>query len=1352
MFRVKATNRTTRESAYISFFPDDSIDTVRQYIGDVANVHPDRLFITVTLQRPSTYFKDDPRRWEALFQRLSYLSGSILRAPFQVYQSQTRMPSTAVPYEDYGAEEWKHHPEDLMPIYAPAEDFKDQLIFGTSSEALSYVLPYEYDTALTSKIPAAMYPIPDKTALVTTLYPRIEDILEFTYTTYESSADTSKPVYFPFLQSTTPEQIPEANIQLLRDNTRRLSQLLDLTVPESKLSILRANFRIPLVETDFGSAVRTRFEQMFYGLTVSESIPSISFFTSPSENARHKFYVKDSRNKMPQNLARWQRWWSVSKPTNARPTLVLYRGESNDNFDRITLTSTKLTLTAFRPEGSEDDMTHLKESLSSWLLSLDAIVPFLAPRDIGIPRWELQDMSLSLKYRTKYKDPHLLRFNCISSTFALTDADTSTSQLLRTDHSVDGLSSMEVKVIQLIHDKTNVSVADIQAELGVSLEVATTLKTDVARHISENPNTLTRSFRGFPTMTFGDNTVVVKGVKDLALSVKYANLLRFILLNSDASKLNKICPPRKEVVRAETTIVAEKELEVNTKVSAEDMDLFADVGEDEVVEDVEAEVEVDTKEEEQPAQQQEDKKLKTKKGRKTTYNYFNARLQAFDNNTFDPTNSKYPKKCDQDHQPIILSQEDLDRIAETPYDPRKYAEAGKTMPIKDPDGLVVCPEYWCIEDEIPLRKEDLKNNACPVCGGKIRSKGKKTNEDTRVYSVIERGNKSTWPALISYVSPKNGRQMPCCRDEPYKAPEKEFEDKFYILSETKLNIPKYRCAFLPKKLMDSLFINETYQQFKGDIKRILAPHSGFFRVGMGVPSKDSGPVETLPRLLGCSTVAGKAKCVREWTRVGDENTGSNSKYPWFKIPIPRKSIDNILGCSFVNTWKNMGDTHLDEIKRHPKCANNEVLARIVSGIDEAFRDKKLTALEELEYAAICLQCDVFRISMDTNTLGCMFHSPIAKPRSRGIIVLQNGNDLDILANVRRDSELHVSGAESEITDFWFRSNVFQTPFRKSTYVELEKLRNLACSTTIPSYTDAQNALQEILPTLGESDYSIILDPYARAQAFYIPYKLVLPFQAWPLPPTSQPTIQGYTGITPPTYEDARAYILTATKHSKGYEWKEDVYNIGEERVEILVQSGLRIPVVPSPVDVKTKPVEVIQTVQNIGEDNLAFGEEDTQLQEEYSQVSYASEVFDFLIFELSKDIQEKYPDLHAALDKTQPLRPEVEPLLREWFSDTTFGVDLKNADQFVTKVRAPCGARTKDQCSGNVCGWDGDRCKIQVKNSLREGSLFNRLMSTLVSNAKIRGIVLDGRSTPFFSTILYVVLPHELILTDKDLK
>ena len=518
--------------------------------------------------------------------------------------------------------------------------------------------------------------------------------------------------------------------------------------------------------------------------------------------------------------------------------------------------------------------------------------------------------------------------------------------------------------------------------------------------------------------------------------------------------------------------------------------------------------------------------------------------------------------------------------------------------------------------------------------------------------------------------------------------------------------------------MDSLFITETYEQFKGDIKRILAPHSGFFRVGMG------RPLDTLPRFLGLPS----------------------------KIPSPRESIENTLKCSFVATWKNMGENHLEEILENPKM--NPSLAKIISGIDEAFHKKELTLLQELEYASICLQCDVFRVFTDTNTLGCMFYSPMMKPRTLGIIVLQNGDELDILSNVQRDDKLRQKGSSpDDITSFQYRSNVFQAPFKKITYVELEKLRNKACSTKIPSYTDALNALQDILPAISETEYSIVADPYGRAQAFYVPYKLVLPFQASPIPHVSQPIVDGYTYLMLPTYEDARAYMKTATKYSKGYEWKEDVKSIEGERVEIMIQSGLRIPVVPTLAEKTIKePHEVVQTVRAIDETNLTFGREDEGLKQEYSDVSYSSEVFDFLLFELSKDIQERYPELLSVLRKTRPIRPEVEPLLREWFNETTFGVDLKNADQFVTKVRAPCGTRTKDQCSGNVCGWDGDRCKIQVKNSLRSGTMFNRLVSTLVDNAKLRGMVLDGRSTPFFSTILYVELPHELILTDNQLK
>ena len=97
-------------------------------------------------------------------------------------------------------------------------------------------------------------------------------------------------------------------------------------------------------------------------------------------------------------------------------------------------------------------------------------------------------------------------------------------------------------------------------------------------------------------------------------------------------------------------------------------------------------------------------------------------------------------------------------------------------------------------------------------------------------------------------------------------------------------------------------------------------------------------------------------------------------------------------------------------------------------------------------------------------------------------------------------------------------------------------------------------------------------------------------------------------------------------------------------------------------------------------------------------------------------------------------------------------MDIRTADTFVSKVRQPCGQfKSESTCKGNVCGWDGKVCRIEVKNSLKKDVMFGRLLTTMIDNAKLRGMVLDGRSTPFFSTILYVELPHEVIVTDSEL-
>jgi hypothetical protein len=139
------------------------------------------------------------------------------------------------------------------------------------------------------------------------------------------------------------------------------------------------------------------------------------------------------------------------------------------------------------------------------------------------------------------------------------------------------------------------------------------------------------------------------------------------------------------------------------------------------------------------------------------------------------------------------------------------------------------------------------------------------------------------------------------------------------------------------------------------------------------------------------------------------------------------------------------------------------------------------------------------------------------------------------------------------------------------------------------------------------------------------------------------------------------------------------------------------------------------------------------------------------LFELSKDLKEEATDLRKALDTDTPRAPDIDPLLDAWFKATTTYVDITSAEDFVSKVRKPCGQFKKDGCNGNVCAWNGNTCQVKVRNSVNKKNLYNRLLSSLVGNPKIRYAVLEGRNSPFFSTILYVELPHELIVTDVDL-
>jgi hypothetical protein len=92
----------------------------------------------------------------------------------------------------------------------------------------------------------------------------------------------------------------------------------------------------------------------------------------------------------------------------------------------------------------------------------------------------------------------------------------------------------------------------------------------------------------------------------------------------------------------------------------------------------------------------------------------------------------------------------------------------------------------------------------------------------------------------------------------------------------------------------------------------------------------------------------------------------------------------------------------------------------------------------------------------------------------------------------------------------------------------------------------------------------------------------------------------------------------------------------------------------------------------------------------------------------------------------------------------------ENPRDFVNKVRTPCGQfKQKDACNtSSLCGWNSSACRIKVNEAPdKKPAVLRRMVKTLMENDKQRALVLDERMSPFFSTVLYMEMPHEWITT-----
>ena len=1242
----------------VSFYEDDTIDVIRQLVALELGTHPDRLFMEVKTTLPKEYYATNPKHWTDLFLRLSYDGNVILPDTLRAYLTQIRL-NTGMTEQEISKEEWEEHSESVQPLYNPDMDFDEWRIFGVP-EVNSVIMP----------LPPKDLPLPSTripNAQIQSLYETLHkfDVSEIRATTIpDPMSELVKRNYFPRLRPDTPVNIESMRNQI-EASRQQFAKLLALDTPKhEKTSIAKAKWYVPFLSTKF-TAPRNRFEQIFYGLTLSKDTPYVGFFTAKTETMRHKFFVEDPKNKKPvMDTSMFKGWFANTQPQRRKPTLLFYRGTSRFSFDRIAITDKDITFDVRREKTSTETLEEMRVSIEAWLRTLDAVVPFLSLSDLEISRWELGELSVVANYSKDITEFDMHRFPCLQTMFSFQN---DTFRLLRAEHSTEDISPREIQALQLLtQEDAERSPSFLAQEMNISPEEANELFTLVQERSEEFD--LEKSLKAYPVVKFSNKEVIIKFVTSLERTLEYVDILRFVL-TSESDAVNDVCPRRMEKVVAKV-VVPQQVLDLGDEFSPdEELNALLGLTNEEVA----------PVEEESVAKPSKKVKVSTK-GKNTTYNYFNNRLQEYDPDTFDKLS--YPKKCNKSNQVIVLTEEDRARMGES-YNYEDAPESEK-LPLENPDGLAICPPYWCMRDEIPLRENQLiagEDNVlhCPVCNGKVQQ-GEIV--DTTEFTVIKRDMVTKYPDLMKFESSINKRKFPCCyqnarSDTAVMVPKTEI---WYIMESSSANVPERRLAFLTPELSARLSVKTKYETSvkKG---RLQSGEADVFRIGLGRPSK------SLPILLGDKTA----------------------------IRRPKDAKENLIKCSFFRTWRKGGSNEED----------------MITSIDKAYEEGQLSVLEELEYVTSFLKCEVILVDRESMEVNCGFWSDTLGASSRTIVVFGN----TILGYVNRKTEKK----DSKVN---YTCDIRKTPFITETLPLLRELHTQACAVNVPVLSDAIKEIQG----KGKTDYEVILDPLGRIQAVFIPNELLLPVH----PSNAKadmgvPVRDGFHSIRDDELPDGvnvRAFLKT-TIHP-GFKKMTDIQDMNGMITEFMLASGYRIPVVPEePDEGPDFAGEVLQTIRGADENTLVRGVANPQDIRTAQNTSYAEEMYEFLLFSLSQDIQDEYTDLRTAIVNRSP---ELYKELQKWFKEEVHEDTTKSPVEFVNKVRTPCGQLLKDTCSkSSLCGWYKNTCKIRVKPIVDKTSILTRIAKTLRDNDKQRSLVLDARMSPFFSTILYLEMPHELI-------
>ena len=1265
--------------ARVEFYPDDTIERVRELIAIDRNSHPDRLFIQLRVTLPEGYYRT-PREWTDLFFRLSRDGQTVSKEVLETYLTDVR-PGVTFPRQPYTREQW----EAVSIESAIRDGGQEWHILGAKIQT---VLPRPpKDVAL----PTNAIPLLSLQSLFETIHPFPPSELRVTELPTDPS-DSVLRAYFPRFQPETPPNLDTSKTAILKAQSD-LAALMALVKPSMQHrteTVTRAKWYIPLNATSIATP-RTTFEQMFYGLTVSEETPCILYFTSEGNALRSKYYVENSTSKVPLlDPALVKAWYNATTPNRTRPTLLLYRkgpkgGQSASRtvFQRIAITSSDITIDIRKDKTSTKTKDELRVEGEEWLLSLDAIAPSLDPRDLSPDRWDLADLSLHASYAKEETEFDMLRFPCLQTLFG---HQAGTFRLLRSEQG--DIPRRVVDACQaLTREGATPTAAYLATELGTSTEEASSL----LESITSGDINCDRSLRDFPTITFHRKDVDIQFATTIDRTLDYVDILRYVL-TANTDDVNAVCPRRKEMVGPTAVVPQEAVVEDEVDEGGEDILAMLDLSNAAAAPPPEPVV--------KPSRM-----LKVAQDQKTTQNYFNERLKAFDAKLFG---APYARECEKNSQVVVLTPEAKEVIRAEKGAEYTYEDAPAEEQMDIPNGTAICPPYWCMTDQIPLREDQLEEGTdgamhCPVCKGKVRPNDKVS---TKEFPVIKR--ETSKGKISKYPRPMQKHDgVPCC----YPTPAKEAVvlnsrlEVTYVLTEELRDIPAKRVARLSPDLASRLGVKTKYDStiVKG---RLEFQKEDVFRIGLGPRPRD-----TLPGTL----------------------------VPAKPIQSPKEKPDIVRRCSFFSTLRS---------------------ADPIEEAERKWQDGTLDPLDEVEYLSFLLEFNVILVAMDRFKVLCGFQTQDILARGQTLVVLlRSGGHPEVLGTMRRKRK----GAGGETI---YNVNIVTAPLDAMT-TKLVQAHQEACAGDLPTLADALVAVRE----LGRLDsYTGVTDPTGRLQGLLVPGRALIP---------CVPTTQTLATRVPlkmlheipdedlPTYADEVA-ALNSLKAERlfRHEPSKDRRNAAGLLVEVETVTGFRVLVRPSAPPSAGPVAEVFETVRAAtgfdasgnalrGEQVLVSGVADPDGRTEKDKIDYRSELVEFLLFSLANDIAPAVDDeardvnymaLRRAIDRKDTA--SLGRLLADWYGREAYEETTKTTYKFISKVRKPCGQMTDEPtCSkSSLCGWDKNDCKVQVQTSrVTSAELLEQIQTILLTNDKQRALVLDNRLSRFFSTVLYLEMPHETI-------